>query len=123
MAAVKNMEIALLFDFYGDVLTEKQREIISLYYENDLSLSEIAENKHITRQGVRDAVKRAENQLLEMEERLGLARRFREVQAAVDAISQAAQEIRSLNARQAGSREIHDLAAKITGLAQEILEH
>lgn len=122
MSAVKNMEMTLLFDFYGDILTEKQREIISLYYENDLSLSEIAENMHITRQGVRDTVKRAENQLLEMEERLGLVRRFRDMQATVDAISQAAQEIRNLNARQAGSREIHDLAVRITELAQQILE-
>ena len=64
----KNMEITLLFDFYGDMLTEKQRDMIELYYDNDLSLAEIAENEGITRQGVRDSIKRAENQLTEMEE-------------------------------------------------------
>ena len=75
----KNMEIAFLVDFYGDMLTEKQRDMIELYYDDDLSLSEIAENEGITRQGVRDSIKRAESQLLEMEDRLGLARRFRTV--------------------------------------------
>ena len=70
----KNLEIALLFDFYGDMLTEKQRDVVELYYDNDLSLSEIAENEGITRQGVRDSIKRAEAQLLEMEDRLHLSR-------------------------------------------------
>ena len=63
----KNMEIALLFDFYGDMLTEKQRQVVELYYEDDLSLAEIAEDQKITRQGVRDSIKRAEAQMLDME--------------------------------------------------------
>ena len=54
----KNMEIAFLVDFYGDMLTEKQRDMIELYYDDDLSLSEIAENEGITRQGVRDSIGR-----------------------------------------------------------------
>ena len=58
----KNLEISLLFDFYGDMLTEKQRDVVELYYNDDLSLSEIAENEGITRQGVRDSIKRAEAQ-------------------------------------------------------------
>ena len=57
----KNLEISLLFDFYGDMLTEKQRDVVELYYNDDLSLSEIAENEGITRQGVRDSIKRAES--------------------------------------------------------------
>ena len=65
----KNMEVALLLDFYGDMLTEKQREVMELYYNQDLSLAEIAENDGITRQGVRDSIKRAETQLLDMEDR------------------------------------------------------
>ena len=75
----KNLEISLLLDFYGEMLTEKQRDMVDYYYNDDLSLSEIAENEGITRQGVRDAIKRAEAQMLEMEERLGLARRFRKI--------------------------------------------
>ena len=72
--------MALLFDFYGDVLTERQKEFYDLYYNEDLSLSEIAENNGITRQGVRDSIKRGEATLIEMEERLGLARKFRQME-------------------------------------------
>ena len=54
------LEMSLLFDFYGETLTEKQRELFDLYYNEDLSLSEIAEHAGITRQGVRDSIKRAE---------------------------------------------------------------
>ena len=71
----KDLRITFLLDFYGDMLTEKQREVVECYYNEDLSLAEIAEEKGITRQGVRDGIKRAEQQLLEMEERLGLAQR------------------------------------------------
>ena len=72
----KNLEVVLLLDFYGDMLTNKQKDFLGYYYNDDLSLSEIAENEGITRQGVRDSIKRAEAQLFEMEERLGLAKRF-----------------------------------------------
>ena len=59
----KNVEISLLLSFYGNILTDKQQEAVSLYYNEDLSLAEIASNVGITRQGVRDAIKRAECQL------------------------------------------------------------
>ena len=68
----KDLGITILLDFYGDMLTEKQRDFLGYYYNDDLSLSEIAENEGITRQGVRDSIKRAEAQLFDMEERLGL---------------------------------------------------
>ena len=67
----KDLHITFPLDCYGDMLTDKQREVVECYYNEDLSLAEIAEVKGITRQGVRDAIKRAEQQLLEMEERLG----------------------------------------------------
>lgn len=54
----KNLEITVLYDFYGDLLTEKQQEVIELYYNEDLSLAEIAALSGITRQGVRDSIKR-----------------------------------------------------------------
>ncbi len=66
----KNLEISLLLDFYGDMLTEKQRNVVELYYNEDLSLSEIAAHSRITRQGVRDSIKRAEGILLDLEESL-----------------------------------------------------
>ncbi len=64
--------MSLMLDFYGALLSERQRELCELYYNDDLSLSEVAENTDITRQGVRDALKKAEAIMNEAEERLGL---------------------------------------------------
>ena len=72
----KNMRYCLLLDFYGEVLSENQREMMDLYYNEDFSLSEIADEIGITRQGVRDAVRRAEESLDTLEEKLGLIARF-----------------------------------------------
>ena len=72
----KNMNISFLLDFYGEVLSEKQREILDLYYNEDLSLAEIAESNGLTRQGVRHVIKKAEDELLSLETKLGLANRF-----------------------------------------------
>ncbi len=118
----KDMEVAWLFDFYGDMLTEKQRQVVELYYEEDLSLAEIAENQSITRQGVRDSLKRAEAQMREMEDRLHLAARFRQMCDGFDAICQAAQEIREINLRGARSREVDERAGRIASLAEELRE-
>ena len=118
----KNMEIALLLDFYGEMLTEKQKDMVELYYNDDLSLSEIAENAGISRQGVRDSIKRAEGQLLEMEERLGLVRRFREMQRGFEVICNAAQEIGELNQRLLYSREVAARVDIIVNTARELAE-
>ncbi len=72
----KIVQIALLFDFYGQLLTEKQIDIIDMHYNNDLSLSEISEQVGISRQGVYDTLKRAEKTLFEYEDKLGLVNRF-----------------------------------------------
>ncbi len=113
----KDMKISFLLDFYGDMLTAKQREMTDCYYNEDLSLSEIAENEGITRQGVRDAIKRAEGQLLEMENRLGFARRFREVQKGLGEIREAADRIREENSRCSYVSEIDDCAKRISEIA------
>mgnify|MGYP005767921415 FL=1 len=118
----KNLEISLLFDFYGDMLTDKQRDVVELYYNDDLSLSEIAENEGITRQGVRDSIKRAEAQLLEMEDRLGLARRFREMRDGFEAIRAAARDIQEYNDRYGYSREIDDRARRILELSERLAQ-
>lgn len=72
----KDLSIAMLYDFYGELLTPKQAQAIDLYYNEDLSLAEIAEPLGISRQGVRDTIKRGEKLLVSMEERLGLVSRF-----------------------------------------------
>ncbi|WOC31226.1 MULTISPECIES: YlxM family DNA-binding protein [Caproicibacterium] len=95
----KDFEISLLLDYYGSMLTEKQRNVISCYYNEDLSLSEIAQNEGITRQGVRDAIKRGEAQLKEMEQNLGLLQKSRERAAAFTQIRQYAEHIRDYNSR------------------------
>lgn len=66
----KKVKISILCQIYGKMLTEKQYEVINDYYNNDLSLSEIAENSNITRQAVRDIIKKGENKLFELEEKL-----------------------------------------------------
>lgn len=72
----KLIEIGLLFDFYGKLLSTKQYTVIELYYIYDLSLSEIGEQLSISRQGVYDNLKRAENCLYTFEEKLGLVEKF-----------------------------------------------
>ena len=79
---------SMLFDFYGDLLTEKQREYYDLHYNEDLSLGEIAEQSGISRQGVWDIIRRADKILMETEEKTGLVHRFQQLQTQVDEIEQ-----------------------------------
>lgn len=72
----KNLNIGYLLDFYGTLLSDRKKETLDLYYNDDLSLSEIAEILGISRQGVRDIVKKAEDELIFFESRLGLAGKF-----------------------------------------------
>jgi len=72
----KIIETSLLYDFYAQLLTEKQREVLRLYHEENYSLSEIAESFSISRQGVFDTLKNAEKTLSEYEKKLGLVRKF-----------------------------------------------
>ena len=116
----KDLSISYLLDFYGQMLTDKQREVTEFYYNDDLSLAEIADHCHITRQGVRDSIKRAEVQLREYEEKLGLARRFVEIQASLDEIIRNAQEISILNDRYSGSAEVEKRVAAIIDLASRL---
>ncbi len=89
----KDMKYSLLLDFYGDILSERKREIIELYYNEDLSLAEVSEITGISRQGVRDSVKKTENELKQLEEKLGLAKRFedigRQLEVAVETLQNA----------------------------------
>ena len=71
----EKVKISMLCEFYGKLLTEKQYEFINDYYNNDLSLSEIAENNNITRQAVRDIIKKGEKKLFEYEEKLRFMKR------------------------------------------------
>ena len=84
----KDFEMGYLLDFYGEVLTPKQREMLNQYYNDDLSLSEIGENFGITRQGARDAIKHGETTLKELEAKVGFAARYRRVQETLEQLEQ-----------------------------------
>lgn len=84
MSSEKNLEVAVLLDLYSGLLTDKQRDVIDLYYNEDLSLGEIAECENITRQGVRDSIKRGEQVLFEMEAALGLAEKSKRLESIAD---------------------------------------
>ena len=72
----KDLKKAYILDFYGDVLTERKKEVLDMYYNEDLSLAEIAEQIGISRQGVRDLIKKAEEEIFFLEEKLGLAQKM-----------------------------------------------
>lgn len=72
----KNVKVSMLCEIYGNLLTKKQLKILRDYYDQDLSLSEIAENENITRQAVRDIIKKGENKLFELEEKLEIMKRM-----------------------------------------------
>jgi len=112
---VKNQtyRMTMLFDFYGDILTDRQRELFDLYYNEDLSLAEIAENCGISRQGVRDVIVRAEAAMNELEDKTGLLKRFMRMQDSVDAIVTAANEIKTINYRQYENHRLEELADSI----------
>ncbi len=118
----KNLDVIILYDIYGDMLTQKQQDFICYYYNDDLSLAEIAENEGITRQGVRDAIKRAEAQLFAFEEHLGLHERLHNLKAGLEEISELTKLIDEVNRKTILSREINDATARISVLAQMLSE-
>lgn len=89
----KSIEISLLFDFYGELLSEKKREAASLYFNEDLSLSEIAEHMGITRQGVSDLIRRSESELYGFEDKLGVYSRFEAINASVAKIRELSESV------------------------------
>ncbi|MBR4879346.1 MAG: YlxM family DNA-binding protein [Clostridia bacterium] len=92
--------MTMLYDFYGNLLTDKQKDLFDLYYNEDLSLSEIADNIGITRQGVRDGIMRSEHMLRDTEDKLGLVKRYSNIQGSLDSIQDAISEIARVNAMQ-----------------------
>ncbi|MDP4110027.1 MAG: sigma factor-like helix-turn-helix DNA-binding protein [Bacillota bacterium] len=122
MMKSKPFEMCLLFDFYGEMLTEKQKELFDLYYNEDLSLTEISEHAGITRQGVRDAVSRAETTLRDMEYRLKLVARYGKIQSNISKIKESAEHIRIENNNKTRNLTIAEESDKILSLANLMLE-
>jgi uncharacterized protein len=86
-------EIGLLLDFYGQLLTNRQYEIMDLHYNNDYSLAEIAEQLNISRQGVFDNIKKGKVALNDLEDKLSLVKRFTELKLKAEAVLKSTQEI------------------------------
>ena len=112
--------MALLYDFYGDTLTERQKEFYDLYYNEDLSLSEIAENYGISRQGVRDVIVRAEAALTELEDKTGIIRRFHVMQDQLKGVLTAVEAIQARNAGLYHDEEIEELTHAVAQTLEKL---
>ena len=114
--------MTMLFDFYGELLTDRQKEFFDLYYNEDLSLGEIAENAGISRQGVRDVIVRGGAAMQEVEDKTGIIKRFLSRSAHIDAILGAAEEISTLNYRYYDDRRLTELADTVRREAAALKE-
>jgi predicted DNA-binding protein YlxM (UPF0122 family) len=106
----RTVEITLLFDYYGELLTEKQQKTVRLYYFMDLSLKEVADRLDISRQGVYDHLQRAENLLREYEEKLNHVNRYRKFKNSLDELYEFTdQNIENENSKEELLKKINDL--------------
>ena len=119
---VKDLRFSLLIDFYGNLLAPKMKDALELYYNEDLSLSEIAQHMEITRQGVRDNIKRGEQFLTETEERLGFFKRYSNLEEQMEQVRNLALNIRDFNTRHHKTPEIQQFAEEIIGIAEQYKE-
>ena len=118
----QTFRMTMLFDFYGELLTERQKEFYQLYYDEDLSLAEIAENYGISRQGVRDVIVRAEAYMTEIEDKTGLVRRFMQFAPHVEEIESAVGEIEQLNRRLFEDGRLSEQCDRIRRAAEQLKE-
>ena len=116
----KTVRMALLFDFYGELLTERQREFFGLYYDENLTLSEIAENSGVSRQAVRDIVSKSETALEDIERKTKLLTKYEELYADVDGLSSCVKEISALNDRALKSEALSGLCEKMNVLIERM---
>jgi predicted DNA-binding protein YlxM (UPF0122 family) len=108
----KIVEQGLLYDFYGELLTDHQREIYEAAVYNDMSLTEIADEHGISKQGVHDLIKRCTKSLQDYEDKLHMIRRF-------EAIKSQAEELRGLSQKDLG---VEDFREKVSGISEKIIE-
>ena len=112
----KNVKVSILLDIYGKMLTEKQYKLLDDYYNNDLSLSEIAENERITRQAVRDNLKKGENKLFWFEEKLGLMKKNIEKEERVSEILSEITKIENTTSDKELAKILQDVKNKLNCL-------
>ena len=112
----KDLSIGVLLDFYGELLTPKQRDALDFYYNQDFSLAEIAQHMEISRQGVRDFIKRGEKQLTDLENALGLAKRFSAISAEFEKAAAQLKKLEALEHEPAAARAIRRLGASLSNI-------
>ena len=112
--------MTMLFDFYGELLTDRQKEFFDLYYNEDLSLAEIAENYGISRQGVRDVIVRAEGIMTEMEDKTGIIKRFHLMQKQLNSVSEDVARIVAINENKYFDRELDILARSVKDTIEQM---
>lgn len=118
----KLVEVGILFDFYGKLLSKKQFLAVELYYIHDLSLAEVGDELGITRQGVFDILKRAEEKLYIYEKSLGLVEKFYSSHDDIRKIINITEEIMKI-AKKNNIEEIYDKTLKIKDISQRILNN
>lgn len=116
----KIVEINILYDFYGFLLSEKQQRIIEMYYLEDLTLSEIGENLNISRQAVHDTLKRSEKSLYGYEEKLELIGKFNENKECANQIMQKILDLEKSGIDKNEIKELKDLANRLIEINQEV---
>ena len=104
-----NVRMNWLLDFYGAMLTERQKTVMEMHYSDDLSLSEISETLNITRQAVHDSVKRAESTLINLEEKLGLLKRYFDIGKKIEELKEKAEIIKGQKLYSEIYKDIADL--------------
>lgn len=109
----KNMKIAYLIDFYADVLDDHTRDIMKAYYNDDLSLAEIAEDEGISRQGIRHIVKKGEDQLLSLEAKLGIAEKHEETLMIGEELSRIIVRLEAVNSNEECVNALKEISKKL----------
>lgn len=112
--------LSMLLDIYCGMLTEKQRGCLDLFYNQDLSFSEIGNYYHITRQGACDFITRGRASLLKLEEKLGFLKKITHAQEKIDEIILLSEELINYNKSNSNSNFINEQSKKINELAQNI---
>ena len=108
----KNLELGYLLDFYGELLSERKRTVMDMYYNEDFSLAEIAAEIGISRQGARDIIKKSEEELLFFEEKLGLAKKLKSVY-------NQANELKALSKNLALTQEFQEKLAELISTVEK----
>ena len=118
----KNMKVAYLLDFYADVLDEHVKDVMKAYYEDDLSLAEIASDVGISRQGIRHLIKKGEESIEFYESKLGLARRYDELSSVAASLSKVYERISETDSLKEEANVIQDVIKVVLKGNQDVPE-